>query len=121
MADKVFSSRQFGRQSNKDNKNNQQRGHAPQIASPTGSTPSMPPVTNSTSISSTLTPDNGYGGDSHADNEPTKFFFKEKHATNFILKGNFMTLAAQPKHIELGEWLAHQSTFSVIGKSWANH
>lgn len=45
------------------------------------------------------------------EHEPTKFFFREKHATNFILKGNFMTLAAQPKHVELGEWLAHQGRF----------
>jgi len=24
------------------------------------------------------------------------------------VKGNFLTLAAQPKNVELGEWLAHQ-------------
>ncbi|KAI9722218.1 MAG: hypothetical protein M1812_001690 [Candelaria pacifica] len=34
-------------------------------------------------------------------------FFREEFST-FIVKGNFMTLAALPKHVDLGEWLAHQ-------------
>lgn len=35
------------------------------------------------------------------------FFFREKYATLGV-KGNFMPLAAQPKYVDLGEWLAHQ-------------
>ncbi|SMQ46820.1 unnamed protein product [Zymoseptoria tritici ST99CH_1A5] len=35
------------------------------------------------------------------------YFFREKHA-GFIVKGNFMTLAAKPQLVEEGEWLAHQ-------------
>ncbi|EMD01243.1 hypothetical protein BAUCODRAFT_53158, partial [Baudoinia panamericana UAMH 10762] len=35
------------------------------------------------------------------------FFFREDYA-GFIVKGNFMTLAAKPHLIEEGEWLAHQ-------------
>ncbi|TKA32326.1 hypothetical protein B0A54_14477 [Friedmanniomyces endolithicus] len=35
-------------------------------------------------------------------------FFREEHA-GFIVKGNFMTLAAKPHLIEQGEWMAHQS------------
>jgi hypothetical protein len=31
----------------------------------------------------------------------------EKYAKCSV-KGNFLTLAAQPKNVELGEWLAHQ-------------
>jgi hypothetical protein len=36
-----------------------------------------------------------------------KKFFNEKYAKCSV-KGNFLTLAAQPKNVELGEWLAHQ-------------
>ena len=109
VTDRETRSRQFGRQSNKENKNNQQKAQAAQNASPTTTTPSMPSFTTSPSASSALSLGDGYGGDTYIEQEPTKFFFKEKHAANFILKGNFMTLAAQPKHVELGEWLAHQS------------
>lgn len=38
-----------------------------------------------------------------------KKFFNERHAKCSV-KGNFLTLAAQPKNVELGEWLAHQRT-----------
>lgn len=41
--------------------------------------------------------------------EPKKFF-NEKYAKCSV-KGNFLTLAAQPKNVELGEWLAHQRKF----------
>jgi hypothetical protein len=34
------------------------------------------------------------------------FFFREEYS-NLIVKGNFMTLAAKPKFVEEGEWLAH--------------
>jgi hypothetical protein len=37
------------------------------------------------------------------------FFFREEYS-NLIVKGNFMTLAAKPKLVEEGEWLAHQGT-----------
>jgi hypothetical protein len=35
------------------------------------------------------------------------FFFREEYSS-LIVKGNFMTLAAKPKLVEEGEWLAHQ-------------
>ena len=38
------------------------------------------------------------------------YFFREEHA-GLIVKGNFMTLAAKPVHVEEGEWLAHQGLF----------
>lgn len=47
---------------------------------------------------------------SHSDVD-NKRFFNEKYAKCSV-KGNFLTLAAQPKNVELGEWLAHQR------KSW---
>jgi len=47
-----------------------------------------------------------------ADKSP--FFFREDYA-GLIVKGNFMTLAAKPIHVELGEWLAHQGgEFSYV-------
>lgn len=49
----------------------------------------------------------------HQNNQGSRklpFFFREEYS-QFIVKGNFMTLAARPHLIEEGEWLAHQSTF----------
>lgn len=37
------------------------------------------------------------------------FFFREEYA-GYIVKGNFMTLAAKPHLVEEGEWMAHQGT-----------
>ena len=37
-------------------------------------------------------------------------FFREEYS-GFIVKGNFMTLAAKPHLVEEAEWLAHQSEF----------
>jgi hypothetical protein len=42
------------------------------------------------------------------------FFFKEEN-TGLIVKGNFMTLAAKPEHIDKAEWLAHQGK---CGSDW---
>ena len=41
------------------------------------------------------------------------FFFREEYA-GLIVKGNFMTLAAKPKLVEEGEWLAHQGNFYFL-------
>ena len=41
-----------------------------------------------------------------------KRFLNEKYAKCSV-KGNFLTLAAQPKNVELGEWLAHQCQWSM--------
>lgn len=40
-------------------------------------------------------------------NRKPPFFFRDEYA-GLIVKGNFMTLAAKPVHVEEGEWLAHQ-------------
>lgn len=40
------------------------------------------------------------------------FFFREEYS-GLIVKGNFMTLAAKPKLVEEGEWLAHQGTLTT--------
>jgi hypothetical protein len=39
--------------------------------------------------------------------EPPKYFFLERYA-KLGVKGNFMPLAAQPKYVDLADWLAHQ-------------
>ncbi|KAI5296468.1 hypothetical protein KEM56_005441, partial [Ascosphaera pollenicola] len=41
------------------------------------------------------------------DSDNTKYFFQERYAS-LNVKGNFLTLCACPKNVELGEWLAHQ-------------
>lgn len=41
------------------------------------------------------------------------YFFREEYA-GLIVKGNFMTLAAKPVHVEEGEWLAHQGNYGEI-------
>jgi hypothetical protein len=63
----------------------------------------MPTLVNSPSMSSTFTQEAAYN-----EHEPKKFL-NEKHAKCSV-KGNFLTLAAQPKNVDLGEWLAHQCT-----------
>ncbi|KAL9055298.1 MAG: hypothetical protein Q9162_003605 [Coniocarpon cinnabarinum] len=44
---------------------------------------------------------------SHPPGRRMPFFFREENS-GLIVKGNFMTLAAKPEHVEKGEWLAHQ-------------
>lgn len=68
----------------------------------------MPPLTNSPSLSSTYSVETGF-----SDEQP-KYFFREKYAKCSV-KGNFLTLAAQPKNVEKGEWLAHQGSCRLPG------
>ena len=75
----------------------------------------MPPLTTSQSFSSTVGTAADYSPgqpDSLPVNEAPKYFFHEKYA-RLGVKGNFMPLAAQPKNVDLGEWLAHQSKCSL--------
>jgi hypothetical protein len=60
-------------------------------------------MSNSPSLSNTLSIDNLAN-----DPEGPKYFFQEKYAP-LNVRGNFLTLCACPKNVELGEWLAHQS------------
>ena len=39
------------------------------------------------------------------------YFFREEHS-GLIVKGNFMTLARKPEHVDLAEWLAHQGMYT---------
>ena len=67
--------------------------------------PPLPSLTNSPSMSSSFGQESGF----YNEHEP-KRFLNEKYAKCSV-KGNFLTLAAQPKNVELGEWLAHQCMF----------
>jgi hypothetical protein len=51
--------------------------------------------------------DAGSESPAQSGNRRPPFFFREEYS-NLIVKGNFMTLAAKPKLVEEGEWLAHQ-------------
>ncbi|KAJ5414828.1 hypothetical protein N7509_000162 [Penicillium cosmopolitanum] len=82
----------FGRGGN--NKNNPPKSPVQAQA------PAMP---NSHSLSNSLTIDNIAANDPDA----PKYFFQEKYAP-LNVRGNFLTLCACPKNVELGEWLAHQ-------------
>lgn len=94
------SSRQaFGRGNTKSTQNLRDKA----AVSPTSANaPPMPALTNSPSVSSaySATSDDVY-------QEQPKKFLNERYAKCSV-KGNFLTLAAQPKNVELGEWLAHQ-------------
>lgn len=96
------SSRQaFGRGNTRSTQNLRDRA----AQSPTtANAPPVPNLPNSPSISSaySATSDEVY-------QEQPKKFLNERYAKCSV-KGNFLTLAAQPKNVELGEWLAHQGT-----------
>jgi hypothetical protein len=62
-----------------------------------------PPLLASPPVPSTL----NYEGTTYSEAAAHKKFFNDKYAKCSV-KGNFLTLAAQPKNVELGEWLAHQ-------------
>lgn len=70
--------------------------------SPVSQMPQAGAVPNSPSMSPNLDQTLSY------DPDAPKYFFQEKYAP-LNVKGNFLTLCACPKNVELGEWLAHQS------------
>ena len=93
----------FTRGNTKSNQNLKAQYNNGQAQSPVSQqAPPLPPLTNSPSISSTYSEQATYV-------EQPKKFLDERYAKCSV-KGNFLTLAAQPKNVELGEWLAHQRT-----------
>ncbi|OAP59492.1 hypothetical protein AYL99_06790 [Fonsecaea erecta] len=102
VADPSPSRQGFTRGNTKSNQNLKAQYNNGQSQSPNSQqAPPLPPLTNSPSISSTFSEQSAY-----IEQEPKKFL-NEKYAKCSV-KGNFLTLAAQPKNVELGEWLAHQ-------------
>lgn len=103
----------FARQANKGNQQNKGNGQQSPSPisyqpSPPSQLPSVPPVPHSPALSAAMSLDSQPPSDAQA---PTSrkppFFFREEYA-GLIVKGNFMTLAAKPKLVDEGEWLAHQ-------------
>jgi hypothetical protein len=90
----------FGRGGNNKNQPPKSPAQTPQAPQP-GAIP------NSQSLTNSLTVDNLAANDPDA----PKYFFQEKYAP-LNVRGNFLTLCACPKNVELGEWLAHQSELS---------
>ncbi|KAJ5684770.1 uncharacterized protein N7477_001115, partial [Penicillium maclennaniae] len=68
-----------------------------QAQAPQGTMSNSPSLTNSLSVE----------GLTANDPDAPKYFFQEKYAP-LNVRGNFLTLCACPKNVELGEWLAHQ-------------
>lgn len=77
--------------------------------------PRMPPISNSPSLSQTLSMSDSNSSISSRDDplavynlpRPKPAWLHEAYAKH-IVKGNFMTLSARPKTVEQGEWIAHQ-------------
>ena len=105
---------------------NQQKGPGSQAPSPTipygpAMPPAMPALNTSASFASateTASPqvENQSLSQSQSETqekEKPKFFFREKYA-KLGVRGNFMPLAAQPKNVDVAEWLAHQGKFLLL-------
>lgn len=103
-----FSRQGFGRGGNNKNNtnNNTNNNAAPKSPAPlpVAQAPQISPAPNSPSLGSPLPMDSPAAYDPDA----PKYFFQEKYAP-LNVRGNFLTLCACPKNVELGEWLAHQS------------
>lgn len=95
----------FGRGGNNKNANTQPKinaGQGQQVPQGQQAVPGAQGLHNSPSVTSNLS------SDLVPNNEDApKYFFQEKYAP-LNVKGNFLTLCACPKNVELGEWLAHQ-------------
>ncbi|KAF2019012.1 Mob1/phocein [Aaosphaeria arxii CBS 175.79] len=75
-----------------------------------GQIPAVPPMPHSPALSSNMSFEGQAAQEpptSSSSSRRPPFFFREEYS-NLIVKGNFMTLAAKPKLVEEGEWLAHQ-------------
>ena len=110
----VFRRRAFGRGANPArNQNQNQPPSRVNTSSPSayGTSPLGPPNIPAAPPSPSLTQNMASDNQTQQNNTnppKTPIFFREAYA-GFIVKGNFMTLAAKPHLVEEGEWLAHQS------------
>ncbi|RMD44871.1 hypothetical protein DV735_g378, partial [Chaetothyriales sp. CBS 134920] len=101
MATFFQSVRGFARSSTKSNQNLKAGYNS--SASSSSSAPPMPSLPNPSSLQGAV----GQYAETSISIEQPKRFLSDKYAKCSV-KGNFLTLAAQPKNVELGEWLAHQ-------------
>ncbi|KAK5114913.1 hypothetical protein LTR62_002072 [Meristemomyces frigidus] len=75
-------------------------------AAPSAASASTPAAPSSPSLTHSMAT-NDQALQNSANSNRVPLFFREEYAI-FIVKGNFMTLAAKPHLVEEGEWLAHQ-------------
>lgn len=87
------------------NNNQQGRGNTSPASPSSAASPGLP---NSSSSNGTMAASEQLHRERQAQGK-IPFFFREDYA-GFIVKGNFMTLAAKPALVEEGEWMAHQGT-----------
>ncbi|KAK8252186.1 protein kinase-like protein activator [Phyllosticta capitalensis] len=110
-----FSSVRQGFGGRKGNSNQQQPPPPKGNNSPTTSYQNSPqqsyqpaPVNQSPAMSASAASEAHHDQTSHqSGTRKPPYFFRDEYA-NLIVKGNFMTLAARPKMVDEGEWLAHQ-------------
>ena len=108
-------SRNFGRQTNPTRSSPNQQPSRTNTSSPSANSPSSlyPPSLQQAQAppSPSGAPVNMNPGDqmqqSSQNGRKLPIFFREEYV-GFIVKGNFMTLAAKPTLVEEGEWLSHQ-------------
>ena len=104
--------RALGQNARRQNTNQNQPPNRGNTSSPTAYSPSAlgPPNVPVAPASPSLTTTATANDQAYQNNQAPKklpFFFREDY-TGFIVKGNFMTLAARPHLVEEAEWLAHQ-------------
>lgn len=107
-------SRNFGRQTNPPRPGTGQAPSRTNTSSPSSHSPSSlypPSLQQGPSSPSQATHNMNANEQAHQTNQGARkppFFFREEYA-GFIVKGNFMTLAAKPQLVDEGEWIGHQS------------
>ena len=69
--------------------------------------PLSPTLSAGTPVDRTNSSDNMQQVSSPAPRQRPPFYFREAYS-ELTVKGNFMTLATKPEHVEKGEWFAHQ-------------
>lgn len=105
-----FISRQgFGRGSNKNNSNNSSNSNVSQRAN---TSPAQSPISQTQTQTTVTSVSTAEPLQNEHQRDIIKYFFQEKYAP-LNVKGNFLTLCACPKNVELGEWLAHQGSVTV--------
>jgi hypothetical protein len=106
LTGRLFYSRQgFGRGGNNKNNNTNKMNNGSPAQSPAAQAAHGGHVSNSPSLASNHS---AVENTVVHEQDASKYFFQEKYAP-LNVKGNFLTLCACPKNVELGEWLAHQS------------
>lgn len=112
-------SRNLGRQANPTRSSPNQQPSRTNTSSPSANSPSSLYPPNLPQAQTPTTP-SGQTANMSVNEQPQQIaqggrkppmFFREDYV-GFIVKGNFMTLAAKPTLVEEGEWLAHQGAIS---------